>query len=145
MANTNVEKAVKETAPVRQRVTRETRVPLSGARDILTVKGKDPNYVYRWVVDSPGRIERLQLAGYEVDTAAHEVGQMTVDRESKIGSATTKASGDGRTLVLMRIPKEWFDMDQAAKQEQLDAHEATMRQEAKEGHYGILEVARRKK
>jgi hypothetical protein len=122
---------------------RKKRIPVGGARDILTVNGKDPNYEYRWVVDSPGRIQRFNDGGWEVvNTGDHEVGQRTVDRESKVGSAVTKASGDGRTLVLMRILKEWYDEDQKAKQERLDAMESSMRQEARDGRYGVLEIAR---
>lgn len=143
MANATPEKKA-EAAPVRQRVTRETRTPVDGARDILTVRGKDPNFEYRWVIDSPGRIQRFQEGGWEVDTAASEVGQKTVDRESKVGSATTKASGDGRTYVLMRIPKEWYEEDQKAKQDRITALESSMKQEAKEGNYGLLEITRRK-
>jgi hypothetical protein len=125
--------------PVRER---PKRIPVAGARDILTVYGKDPNYSYRWIVDAPGRIQRFQEGGWEVVQENLEVGQRTVDRGSKVGSAVTKSSGDGRVLVLMRILKEWYDEDQKAKMERLDALEGSMRQEAKVDRYGILEVQR---
>lgn len=124
--------------------TRVKRTPVGGARDILTVSGKDPNYVYRWVIDTPGRIQRFTDGGYEVVQESPEVGQRTVDRGSKLGSAVTKAGGSGQTLVLMRIPKEWYDEDQLAKQAQVDSLEATMRQEAQDGRYGELSISRRR-
>lgn len=126
--------------PVRER---KKRTPVAGARDVLTVLGKDENYQYRWVKDSPGRVLRFKDGGWDVVTDSLEVGQRTVDRESKIGSVITKASGDGGTLVLMRIPKEWFNEDQLAKWAQIDALESSMKQEAKEGRYGVLEVTRK--
>jgi hypothetical protein len=135
-----LESAATPTPVVRER---KKRTPVGGARDILTVPLKDPNYEYRWVVDSPGRIQRFKDGGWEVDTDNVDIGQRTVDRESRIGSAVTKASGDGRTLVLMRIPKEWYDEDQKAKSDRLDALDGTMRQDAKEGRYGVLEVGRK--
>jgi hypothetical protein len=36
---------------------RKRRSPLDGARDILTVYDKDPNFVYRWVRNDEGRIQ----------------------------------------------------------------------------------------
>lgn len=122
---------------------RRKRTPVAGARDVLTVNGKDPNYHYRWVVDSPGRVQRFQDGGWDVVSEDHEIGQATVDKSTKVGSAITKASGDGRTLVLMRILKEWFNEDQEAKNQRLDALEASMRQEAKEGRYGGIDISRK--
>lgn len=123
---------------------RKQRTPVGGARDILTIPGMDPKFHYRWVRDNPGRIQRFQEGGWEVVTDDLEVGQNTVDRNTKLGSGVTKASGDGGVLVAMRIPKEWFDEDQAAKQAKLDAMEATMKQEAMLGRYGVLEVTRKR-
>lgn len=117
--------------PVRTRRTRAY-----GPRDILAVANQDPNYVYRWVSDDPsrpGRVERLKEIGYEVVTGDVEVGDKAVDRNTKVGSAVTRVGGGGVTLVLMRIPKEWFDEDQAAKQEKVDAQERAMKQDVKMG------------
>lgn len=105
-----------------QRVTRETRTPVSGPRELLTVRNKDENYVYRWVKDLPGRIQRFLDAGYEVVMDKPEVGQSTVDKGSRLGSATTRNDG-ANVLVLMRIPREWYNEDQDAKQREVDATE----------------------
>lgn len=69
MANTaKVEKKTTETQ-------RQRRSPTAGLRDKLTIHDRDPNYVYRWVRNDEGRIERFKEIGYEVVTQAHEVGQ----------------------------------------------------------------------
>ena len=121
---------------------RVKRVPVGGPRDILTVSNKDPNYVYRWVLDVPGRLPRFKEGGYEVVQDDLEVGQNTVDRASRVGSVVTKLGGAGQTLVLMRILKEWYDEDQAAKMDQITSLEATMKQEATKDRYGSLTINR---
>lgn len=128
--------------------TRPARIPVSSARDILTVHGKDPNFEYRWVLDDPkrpGRLTRFKDGGWEVVTDADEVGQTTVDRGKKLGSAITRPDGAG-TLVLMRISKEWYDEDQAAKASKIDDLERSMlADEAKEdGRYGKIDIQKRR-
>jgi hypothetical protein len=120
---TKLTEAVAQVAP--QRRTRETRVPVSGPRDILTISEKDANYVYRWVKDVPGRIQRFLDAGYEVVVHDAKVGQKTVDSTSRLGSALTRNT-DGTLLVAMRILREWYDEDQASKQREIDSLEAAM-------------------
>lgn len=111
-----------------KRVTRESRVPVSGPRDILTVTNKDPNYFYRWVKDLPGRIQRFIDAGYDIVNHDTQVGQRVVDSGSRLGSAVTRLDG-ANTLVLMRIPLEWYNEDQEAKARELDAQEDALRGE----------------
>ena len=136
-----------------EQTSRKERIPVGGMKDILTVLKKDPNYEYRWVLDRPGRIERFKLAGYEVVTDSPEVGQATVDRpKGKLGSAVTKLSGIS-TLVLMRIPKEWYVEDQKAKQDKVDALEESMQADVRKGRipgseapgYGTLQIQRNKR
>lgn len=111
---------------------RKDRIPVSGNRDILTVKDKDDNYEYRWVLDIPGRLEKFQDGGWEFVKDDLEVGQDTVDRSTKLGSTLTKRSGLN-VLVLMRIRKEWYDEDQKAKQDSVDALEQTMMHDIRSG------------
>lgn len=110
---------------LRETPQRQKRVPVSGPRDILTVMQKDPNYVYRWVIDKPGRLQRFLDAGYEIVNHETEVGQSSVDRGSRLGSALTYSTG-GSVLVLMRQRKEWYNEDQIAKQVELDALEQVL-------------------
>ena len=54
---------------------RTTRSPVN-QRNILSVKGKDPGYVYRIVNDTGDRIQMFEEAGYElVDASAVTVGR----------------------------------------------------------------------
>jgi len=121
---------------------RKQRIPVSGPRDILSVANKDPNYVYRWVLDVPGRLAKFQDGGYEFVVDDHKIGDETVDKGKKLGSAFTMVRGTS-TLVLMRIPREWYEEDQQMKQEEIDALEATMRS-GSSGDYGKVEIASRK-
>ena len=121
---------------------RPNRTPISGGRDILAVKDQDPNYVYRWVNDISGRLERFKAAGYEPVTATPEVGDKVVDRNSKLGSVITRSVGGTITAVLMRIPREWYDEDQAAKQAQIDESDKMLRAE-QDVDYGTLRVGRK--
>lgn len=122
---------------------RARRTPAAGARDKLTVYDADPNYVYRWVRNDEGRVQWFQERGYEVVTRGQEVGQKTVDQGSQLGSAITKFGGGTVTLILMRILREWFDQDQAAKEESIAATEATMKQPG-EGGFGSFTINRRR-
>jgi hypothetical protein len=130
MEQTKKTEAVKvEATPVvtQQRATRANRIPVSGPRDILTIQNRDPNYSYRWVKDTPGRIQRFFTGGWEyhVDPDA-VVGQRAVDSGSRLGSALTRNT-DGTVLVAMRIPKEWYDEDQKRKWDEIDALESSMK------------------
>lgn len=114
--------------------TRRERPPVGGLRDILTIADKDPNYEYRWVKDVPGRIKWLEERGWEIVLDSLKVGQETVDSpKGKLASALTRFGGGTVTLVAMRILKEWYDADQAAKQELVDAVEEQMVGEANSG------------
>lgn len=144
MANTAKQeiKLTEPTVPVKKERTR--RSPVGGARDILTVYSKDPNFVYRWVRNDEGRMQWFQDRGYEVVTGdQHSVGIKAVDSGTQLGSAVTKHAGGGKLLILMRIPKEWYDEDQAAKEEAIASTEATMKQPV-DGGYGKFEITRRR-
>jgi len=133
---------------------RARRTPVEGARNILTVLNKDPNYVYRFAAEDPvrpGRVAWLKERGYEVVTQDMEVGDKVVDKGSKLGSAVTRLGGGGITLVLMRQPKEWYDEDQKMKQEKVDALEEAMKLDVTQGKipgskapgYGSLSINKR--
>ena len=114
------------------KATRKERIPVNGNKDILTVKDKDDNYEYRWVLDTTGRLARFKDGGWEVVQEELEVGQKAVDSGTRVGTAITTSRG-GQTLVLMRIKREWYDEDQLAKQEAVDAREDVMLRETQAG------------
>jgi len=101
----------------------------------------DPAFKYRWVNDKEGRLEKFKVGGYEVVTSDQEVGQNTVDRGSRLGSAITKSVGGAVTAVLMRIPLEWYNEDQAAKMDAIDALEQTMKPQ--DADYGKITITRK--
>ena len=117
---------------------RRKRTPVGGPKNILTVANQDPNYVYRFVNSSiPGRIQRFIDGGYDVvPNEDVVVGDNVVDRGTALGSATSRAGGGGVILVLMRILREWYEEDQAAKQESIDELEQAQFDEAHKGMYG---------
>ena len=105
---------------------RPRRVPV-GAGNKLQFEGRDPGYAYRVVMDRPGRLGMFLQAGYEF--CYSEV------READKGTAEG-SSPDTRVMVnmggaekgyLMRIPKEFYDEDQANKMNKVKAQEATMK------------------
>ena len=110
------------------RVNRPQRTPING-RNILTVTGKDPAYVYRVVNNVGDRVEQFKAAGYELVPATDvKVGERRVDSASPEGSyAQVSVDAAGTKAFIMRIPKEWHDEDQKAKQKQVDVLERTIK------------------
>lgn len=127
--------------------SRPTRVPVSGARNILTVSGKDPNYAYRFVndIDHGMRVQMFKDGGWEIvdRNTDIKVGDKVVDQGSVVGSTVTRYVGHGVTAVLMRIPLEWYEEDQAAKAAKVDEVEATMQDEQPAGNYGSIKIGKR--
>lgn len=125
---------------------RPTRQPV-GVRNKLSVQNKDPNYMYRWVVDydSTGdRIAEFKNAGYElVPSGKTSVGDNRVDTDSTMGSTESKAVGNGQKGYLMRQKKEYYDDDQAAKQVRVNKIEDALKQPALEGSYGTVSIETR--
>lgn len=121
---------------------RVTRTPV-GQRNILTVRGKDPNYEYRIVNDVEDRITQFQEAGYEiVSDESVQVGDKRVSAASSIGSAKQLSVGGGTKAYVMRIRKDWYEEDQATKLRQVAAQEDSIKAKALDGNYGKLEISR---
>jgi len=121
---------------------RVTRTPVS-QRNILTVKGKDPNYEYRIVNDVEDRVTQFTDAGYEfVQDDTVQVGDIRAATGTNIGSKKQLSVGQGTKAFVMRIKKEWFDEDQRAKLKQVDLQESSIKQKALDGNYGKLEISR---
>lgn len=122
---------------------RVRRNPVEG-RNRLTVKGKDPNYVYRIVNDTEDRINDLIEAGYELDTDENiRVGDSRIDNTSKVGKVRTLSVGGGVKAVVMKIRKDWYDEDQEAKQAYVKRTEEAMRPDPNAGTYGKVDVSRK--
>ncbi len=112
-------------------------------RNILTVKGKDPNYVYRVVNDTDDRIMELQERGYVVDTdQSVEVGDPRVSSGTPIGTTKQLSVGRGIKAYIMKIKREYYDEDVKEKMDFVDAQESAMKKKALDGTYGKLDVTR---
>lgn len=103
---------------------------------------KDPNYVYRFVNDTGSRIANFQSAGYEiVKDDELTVGDSRVFDPSDLGSGKKVTSNDGTVSYLMRIKKEYYEEDQAAKQNFINETERAMKQQATQSaDYGTFKV-----
>ena len=137
----------------RERITenkpqRPNRVPLHEQRNKLTVSGRDPNRVYRWVNDVDDRVASLKLAGYIVEEAKNvgEVGDPSLDTgQSTTSSIVEKHVGGRIKAILMSQDKEIWEEDQAAKQKNVDELEAAMhRDNQAASDYGKVEIHRRR-
>lgn len=123
-------------------VGRVTRVPVS-QRNVLTVKGKDPNYVYRVVNDQDDRIAQFLEGGYElVEKETTDVGDKRVSQGTAVGSKQHLSVGQGTKAYVMRIKKEFYDEDQAVKQGFVTKQEASVKEKALDGNYGKLDITR---
>lgn len=129
-----------------KRATRTKRTPI-GTKSRLAVYNKDPNYEYRFVNDVRDRVAIFQENGWEpVPASENQVGDKRVENPSTMGSVASVMVGvtghsDAGKAVLMRIPKDWYAEDQAAKAALVDAREQTMKQEILSGHKGKFEIA----
>lgn len=127
--------------------TRPQRSKLSG-KSRLVVHNKDENFEYRVVNDVRDRVEIFKENGWEVVPAADvKIGDKRVEDPSSVGSASRIAVGlvgeQAGHAVVMRIPKEWFKEDQAAKEQELRALEQTMKEDARNSaDYGTVLLPR---
>ena len=121
---------------------RVKRTPLA-VRNRLSVKDKDPNYVYRIVntEDAHGgdRVTAFLEHGYEL-VEKTPVGDKRVDISAGLGSSPEFSVGQGKKAVVMRIRKDWHEEDQLAKMQQVKATEETMHKDAK-ADYGKIETS----
>jgi len=103
------------------------RVPMGAQRDVTAVHSIDTDeYVGRWINDTPGRIERVKQAGYEMVESA-SVGDSRVDGTHNDSGCVSLDVGKGVTAYLMQQRREYFDEDQAAKQKLVDESEESIR------------------
>ena len=126
---------------------RPTRIPVSGRRDVLTVaeSDKDPNFVYRWVNDSKGNINRYLEGGYELVNDDLEIGDDNIDRPTNLASVVSKGVGGGITAYLMRIKREWYEEDRAAFATRVNESEEDMKRtlnSGKDGTYGNVSISK---
>jgi len=97
------------------------RIPLH-KRNTIKSEAR-PGFVRRIVNDTAGRVQAFIDAGYTVVTDGTEVGDHATGLSSGTGTASTRQVGGGVQGVLMEIPVELYNEDQAEKQAQVDQTE----------------------
>ena len=122
---------------------RVKRNPVEG-RNRLAVKGKDPNYDYRIVNDTDDRVNDMLDQDWEIDLSEDiRVGDGRIDDIGRLGKARILSVGGGTKAIIMRKRKDWYEEDQAAKQEYVNRTEAAMRPNPNDGTYGKIDVTRK--
>lgn len=117
---------------------RAKRTPV-GTRNVLTVQGKDPNFVYRIVSDIGDRIAAFEEAGYVIEDAkAVRVGDKRVSNTSPEGTKAQVSVGKGDKAFVMKIHKDLYDEDQAAKMSQVRKLEESIKQPS---DYGKIDIS----
>lgn len=137
-ANTSVDQDM-ETASARPK-----RVSV-GLRPRLALIGKDPNYSYRYVNDTPGRIAMFQQGGWEIcKNDEVDTGNFRAEDATELGSLayTIVDSGTGLKAYAMKIKKEWFDAFMAEAEEEVKRTEETLRPNNNDGGYGSVKIDR---
>lgn len=125
----NEERAPRLGRPARRVSTgRRRRVPMGTPEQKLSVPQAqdDPDNVYRWVNNHPGRLQKALNGGYEfVEDATLEVGTGSISGNAEHNSRVSRLVGKddkGEPLYafLMKIKREWYEEDQATKQAAID-------------------------
>lgn len=121
--------------------TRKKRPPVNGRGDVLTLSDTDDNYVYRVFNDVGTRVAQHKQYGWEVCTEDDvTIGTRNAVQPGKAAQVTVD-SRDGTQGIVMRIPKDWYDEDQVAKQEVIDKTEKQILGEnEKDGNYGKVSI-----
>jgi hypothetical protein len=112
---------------------RPTRTPI-GERNVLTAPKDliEKDFDYRFVNDDDhgDRLSKFKAAGWEPVQDKTQVGDANVGQASQFGVAG-KPVGGGKKAVLMKIPSNWYQEDQAAKEAQIKSNlQGVMRDES---------------
>lgn len=134
----------REERDIKREEARPERIPVSGNRDILTVKNKEAGFVYRWVLDTGNRLVKFRQGGWEVaPDNGLVVGDARIGTVSQEGSAVTASAGNGQVLVLMRIKEEFYNEDQDYKERNIQEMEGEIENlggNASDGRYGKVRI-----
>lgn len=111
--------------PERETKGRAERVPLGVRKAKLTADIR-PGYTGRWINDKDNRIQDALRGGW--DFVLRDSKATSDDASNRIAKDVgTQANGQRLQAYLMEIRLDWFEQDQAAKQENIDATEGLIR------------------
>lgn len=97
---------------------------------------KDPDFQYRWVNNTPGRIKQLtEMDDYEVVSSADGA----IDAGKAGGTVVTRTVNriEGDEAALLRKPRHFYEADKAEEQKLLDARDEQLRQGAAPSSEGL--------
>ena len=125
-----------------QRPQRAIRKPLHQRGPLSIMGDKDPNFAYRFVNDTGARLANYQAAGWEIVTnEGLEVGDSRAKDASDLDSAKRVTGDNGTVSFLMKIKKEYYEEDRAAKQAQAEQQEKALKTEtSQKADYGKLQI-----
>jgi hypothetical protein len=123
---------------------RPKRVPV-GMRPRLAVFGKNPNFEYRWVNDTPGNVALMQRHGWQVCTNDEvDTGNFRAEQASEVGSLAYAIvdGGNGMKAYVMKISKEEYQEIQDAYDYEATAREESLQPNLNDGEYGSIKIDR---
>lgn len=123
---------------------RPKRVPV-GMRPRLAVYGKNPNFEYRWVNDTPGNVALMQRHGWQVCTNDEvDTGNFRAEQASEVGSLAYSIvdGGTGMKAYVMKISKEEYQEIQDAYDQEANAREESLQPNYNDGEYGSVKIDR---
>lgn len=137
--NASIEKNESEVASARPK-----RIAV-GLRPKLSVDGKDPNYEYRIVNDTPGRIAMFQQSGWELCTNDEvNTGNFRADQAAELGSLAYHIvdGGNGLKGYVMKIKKDWYNQFMTEYEDEVRRTEETLQPNSNDGEYGGIKIDR---
>lgn len=136
--NASVDKDVEATS------VRPKRIAV-GLRPKLALIGKDPNYEYRYVNDTPGRISMFKQGGWELVTNNEvDTGNFRAEDVTELGSLAYAVvdGGTGMKAYVMKIRKDWYDEFMDEHEAEVKRTEETLHPNINDGGYGSIKIDR---
>lgn len=132
-----------------KKTSKPTRVPISGGRDVLTLKGTEDlenEFHLCWVNDY--LVDKYKLAGYEfvywtdLTEDNDQVGESHINRDSPMESRVSKMVSNGVTGFLMKLPNELWEEDQVSHAAKvLETEKAMKHTDKSNGTYGNISIS----
>lgn len=116
-----------------------------GMRPKLSVYGKNPNYEYRIVNDTPGRIAMFQQSGWELcNNEEVDTGNFRADQAAELGSLAYHIvdGGTGLKGYVMKIHKDWYAQFMDEYEAEVKKTEETLQPNTNDGEYGGVRIDR---
>jgi hypothetical protein len=116
-----------------------------GMRPKLALIGKNPNYEYRWVNDTPGRIDLFKHSGWETCTNDEvDTGNFRAEQAAELGSLayTIVDSNSGMKAYVMKIRKDWYAEFMIEYEREVAATEESLQPNLNDGGYGKVVIDR---